>query len=223
MIRHRSERRLRVEVPERYSVSHPFDRKKSKGWGTGDLFPVNESPRLFAAEGLKPAADIDLGVRLAAVVAGSVVIGCVFGPLEDGQLGVAAMNHDPPDRVIALFAADLTSINCAITPTPPCSQKQVISVMGFDPLKCLYSCSAQQRDHPEFERDNSRSFAPLRRESLGAKESSGPPGRGCSLLDTPGSAALHPGLLSTLPPGAWGCRALFSSASVDASHREKLR
>src|SRR5580698_5519877 len=65
----------------------------------------------LAAVRLHPPADVNLGVGLAAVVACMWSIGGFLGPLEDGQLFVAAVDHDPADGILALFAAYLTSIN----------------------------------------------------------------------------------------------------------------
>ena len=63
------------------------------------------------AQRLKPATDIDLGVGLAAIVTGMGFVGGLFCPFEDGELCVAAMDGDPPDRPVGFFAADFTSIN----------------------------------------------------------------------------------------------------------------
>jgi hypothetical protein len=78
---------------------------------------------LLSAVGLKPAADVDLGVRLAAVVPCSALISGLLVPLEDCQLCIAAVDNDPPDRVLALFATDFTSVNCVNHSRPPCFSK----------------------------------------------------------------------------------------------------
>ena len=71
---------------------------------------TTETDNLLSAIRLKPAADIDLGVSLAAVMAGAALVGDFLVPLKHRQFGVAAVDHDPPDRVLALLAADFTSI-----------------------------------------------------------------------------------------------------------------
>ena len=63
--------------------------------------------------GLKPAADIDLGVRFAAVVTRAGCVSGFFGPLKDGKLRTIAVDHDPALRVITFFSTDFTSINGA--------------------------------------------------------------------------------------------------------------
>ena len=65
----------------------------------------------LAAIGFKPAAEVNLGMGLSAIMAGMRGVGGFPGPFEDGQLRVAAMNHNPAGRMFAFFAANLTSIN----------------------------------------------------------------------------------------------------------------
>ena len=62
------------------------------------------------AGGGKPAADVDLRVSFAAIVARAWRVGGFFRPFENRQLGVAATDDDPMLRIFALFAADFTSI-----------------------------------------------------------------------------------------------------------------
>lgn len=66
---------------------------------------------LLATEGLKPAADIHLGVGFAAIVPGMGLVGRFLGPLENRELRIAAMDHDPPDRLIGLLTTNFTSID----------------------------------------------------------------------------------------------------------------
>ena len=56
---------------------------------------------------------------LSAVVPRAGRIGRFFVPLENRQLRVAAVDHDPSDRLLALLAANLTSINPVDHPEPP--------------------------------------------------------------------------------------------------------
>ena len=50
-------------------------------------------------------------MRLAAIVPRMRRIGSFLRPLENRQLRIAAMDHDPPHRIVALSSANLTSIN----------------------------------------------------------------------------------------------------------------
>jgi hypothetical protein len=52
-------------------------------------------------------------MRLAAVMPRMGSIRGLFGPLEDCQLCVTTMDYDPVRRIIALFAANFTLINCS--------------------------------------------------------------------------------------------------------------
>ena len=66
---------------------------------------------LFAKR-LKPPADVNLRVGLAAVVPCVRRIGGFPCPFEYRQLRIAALDHNPTHRMVALFAANFTSINC---------------------------------------------------------------------------------------------------------------
>ena len=66
---------------------------------------------LLAAEGLEPAADVHLGVGFAAVVPGMGFVGSILVPFENGQLCIAAVDHNPPDRPVGLLTTDFTSID----------------------------------------------------------------------------------------------------------------
>src|SRR5580658_2992970 len=63
------------------------------------------------AGGFEPAADINLGVGFAAIVARAGRIGGFLGPLEDGQLRTVAVDDEPAHGILALLTADFTSIN----------------------------------------------------------------------------------------------------------------
>ena len=60
---------------------------------------------------LEPAADVDLRVGFAAIVARARRIGGFLGPFVDGQLRAVAVDDDPAHRIFALLAANFTSIN----------------------------------------------------------------------------------------------------------------
>ena len=68
--------------------------------------------KLLPAKRLEPAADIHLGMGLAAVVTRALLVGGFLVPLEHGQFCVAALDHNPAHGMLALFAADFTSIAC---------------------------------------------------------------------------------------------------------------
>ena len=63
------------------------------------------------AGGFEPAADVDLGVGFAAIVACAGRTSGFLGPLEDGQLRAVAVDDEPADGILALLTADFTSIN----------------------------------------------------------------------------------------------------------------
>jgi len=64
----------------------------------------------LAAHGLEPTADVDLRVRLPAVVARLRFVCGFLGPFKDRELRVTAVDHNPADRFFALLTADFTSI-----------------------------------------------------------------------------------------------------------------
>jgi hypothetical protein len=66
----------------------------------------------LSAEGLKPTADVDLRVRLTAIVARAGGIGGLFRPPDNPQLSITALNHKPPNRALRLFSTDFASIHC---------------------------------------------------------------------------------------------------------------
>ena len=85
-------------------------------YGNGEKPPVlrmtlEAAGGLLAAKRLEPAADVHLGVSFATIVPCMGLIGRFLRPFEDRQLRVAAMNHDPLDRPVRLFVANLTSID----------------------------------------------------------------------------------------------------------------
>jgi hypothetical protein len=61
------------------------------------------------ADGIKPAADVHLGVSLAAIVPGSGLIGCFRVPSVDGKIGISTPNHKPVDRIRSNESAHFTS------------------------------------------------------------------------------------------------------------------
>jgi hypothetical protein len=67
--------------------------------------------QLAGAGGFEPAADVDLGVGFAAIVARAGRVGGFLGPLEDGQLRTAAVDDKPANGIPILLAADFTSID----------------------------------------------------------------------------------------------------------------
>jgi hypothetical protein len=73
----------------------------------------NPPGRISPAKRLKPPADVHLGVRLTAIVSRPWCIGGLFSPLVDRQVVVAAMDREPPHRLVALCPANFTSINGA--------------------------------------------------------------------------------------------------------------
>jgi hypothetical protein len=89
----------------------------------GQRGPEFRSRPVSAAERLKPATDVNLRVRLAAVVPRMRRLGSLPGPFENRQLRIAAVDHDPAHRMVTFFSANLTSINridhhSASTPGP---------------------------------------------------------------------------------------------------------
>jgi hypothetical protein len=65
---------------------------------------------LFAIR-FKPAANINLRVTLTAVVARAFGVRRFLVPLEDVELQIATVDHDPSARIVTLQSANLTSIN----------------------------------------------------------------------------------------------------------------
>jgi hypothetical protein len=59
----------------------------------------------------KPPADINLRMGFAAIVPCVGRVGSLSRPLEDAQRLIAAVDNHPFHRIIALFSADLTSVN----------------------------------------------------------------------------------------------------------------
>jgi hypothetical protein len=57
----------------------------------------------------EPAADVDLGVSFAAIVASSGFIGDLGVPAVHREFGVSAVNHEPVERVAADGTADFTT------------------------------------------------------------------------------------------------------------------
>lgn len=70
----------------------------------------------------------------AAVVPRAPLIGRFLVPFEDGQLRIAAMDYNPPHRVLAFFAADFTSITRLYHSDP---QRQLSVVSGLYSLSQL--------------------------------------------------------------------------------------
>src|ERR1700684_2777369 len=62
------------------------------------------------ADGIEPAADIDLGVGLAAVVAGGGGGGGFGGPNIEGGSGIFTTNDEPVERSAGDDSADFTSV-----------------------------------------------------------------------------------------------------------------
>jgi hypothetical protein len=90
-----------------------------RGWGTRDSGgePADrsgdtvEEAGALAAKGFKPAADVNLRVGFTAIVPRVRRVGSFFRPFEDRQLRIAAVDDNPPHRIVALDTANLTSIN----------------------------------------------------------------------------------------------------------------
>ena len=61
------------------------------------------------AHGVKPAADVYLGVGFATVMPGSGRRGRLRIPSLDGKLSLSTSNHEPVDRLIGHSATDFTS------------------------------------------------------------------------------------------------------------------
>ena len=61
------------------------------------------------ADGIEPAADIDLGVGFSAEMPGSIRVRVVFVPAEHCELNVAALNYEPVHRVVGDRTADFAS------------------------------------------------------------------------------------------------------------------
>jgi hypothetical protein len=59
------------------------------------------------ADGFKPTADIDLGVRLATEMAGGGAQGGGQIPFDDGELLISALDDKPAGRILAHEPADL--------------------------------------------------------------------------------------------------------------------
>ncbi len=70
---------------------------------------VLNSPSL--AIRLEPPPNIGLRMGLAAIMPRALGIRRFLVPLEDVELQIAAMDHDPSPRILALQPANLTSIN----------------------------------------------------------------------------------------------------------------
>ena len=91
---------------------------------TGALFSeVGEGGR---AHGFEPAADVDLGVAFAAVVAGAGGFGGFVGPLEYGEVGITALDYEPADGIAGDDAANFTSefLKRGHGFTPPLCERQ---------------------------------------------------------------------------------------------------
>ena len=88
------------------------------------------------ANGLKPAADIHLGVGFAAEMAGGGAIGGGQVPLDDRELLISALNHKPADRIVtddpANFALEFLQTRHAFSVKPMARSK--ISIKGKSPL-----------------------------------------------------------------------------------------
>lgn len=74
---------------------------------TGPSLVINSC---LAAIRLEPTADIDLGVGFAAVVARAPLVGGFLVPLENRQLFITTVDHNPPHGILAFLSADFTSI-----------------------------------------------------------------------------------------------------------------
>ena len=62
------------------------------------------------ADGIEPAADIDLGMGFAAVVAGVGRVGGSGAPTIDGEVGISTTNDEPVERSAGDDSADFTSV-----------------------------------------------------------------------------------------------------------------
>jgi hypothetical protein len=72
---------------------------------------------------IKPAADVDLSVRLSAEVASADRIRGFQVPAENRQLRVATLNDEPVQRIIGHRSADLTSELLNLGHRFPCAKK----------------------------------------------------------------------------------------------------
>lgn len=62
------------------------------------------------ADGIEPAADVDLGVTLAAEVAGGFAVRGFSAPFVDGEGEVAALDDKPVHGVVGGEVADFTFV-----------------------------------------------------------------------------------------------------------------
>jgi hypothetical protein len=61
------------------------------------------------ADRVKPAADVDLGMSLTAIMPGSRRVGCLRVPPVDSKIGISTSNHEPVDGVGGNESTDFTS------------------------------------------------------------------------------------------------------------------
>jgi len=61
-----------------------------------------------AAHGVKPAADIHLGMRFAAVMPGSSSLGSLRSPSLHSEFGISTSNHEPVDGMVGHQSTDFT-------------------------------------------------------------------------------------------------------------------
>jgi hypothetical protein len=58
---------------------------------------------------LKPSADVDLSVSLAAEVPRPIGVGSLCVPFKNRELGISALNYKPMNRIASLYPTDFTS------------------------------------------------------------------------------------------------------------------
>jgi hypothetical protein len=106
---------MRVQTsPQEQAIaarSRDIERLSVPPWSLRRQTLRTETHRLLSAERLEPPAYIYLGVRFPAVMARAALVRSFFIPLENGELGIAAVNDDPAHRMLAFLTADFTSIN----------------------------------------------------------------------------------------------------------------
>ena len=78
------------------------------GWEFNAARP-STAPLRRCAHGVKPAADVHLGVGFAAVMPGSGRCGSLRIPAVHGKLGISTLNHEPVDGVTCHDSTDFTS------------------------------------------------------------------------------------------------------------------
>jgi hypothetical protein len=61
------------------------------------------------ADRVKPAADVNLGMSLSAIMAGPRGVGRFRVPPIDGKIGISTSNHEPVDRIRGNESTDFTS------------------------------------------------------------------------------------------------------------------